>query len=596
MTDLPERPRAHEVADAAVNEFRHHAPSSWSANELSRDYGRDLLVSIPTPDGRMAGNDFWVQVKGSESVKYLEDRAHLSFDLEVRTINHLLSVGGPSMLAVCDVAKSDKPVFWAWIEEGIEAAHPKWREQKTLNIRVPLIQELSKTSKKIEDHVSAWHSNRQISGRISQFVSAAIGSKPDTNIPPEAYLREVAIPKLQTLGILETTATGETVSYTPDQVKLKRDLAEIGALLKVYDDRAASTALDDIVSRAEAEGVPARLQSVYFNHRGVLASRSGKIALSVEWHRRAVDHNPDEIIFLTNLLMSELALSDESDNAVILPQDWDARLACILQSRPDFIPAIKIMVRRLAETEGLERAKQYVGEFDKKELIIEANLSLAEACLFGGSPGSALDAVEKAETNGAKLDSFFHSLKAHILFIQSTKASGDLREVVLQGTGPADLDTTALIRSGEHYEKACALIVREGFPTNAAEQVVANAATAMILLGTPQRAIELCQGQIALNPASLLINSALAAAYAQANEPSKAVLHTRRGPDTSHTFQNLILLLAATDRLDELIEETSNRETLGFRNDDERGLCYELAAIALWSAERLNLQRSAWLN
>jgi len=357
MTDLPERPRAHEVADVAVNEFRHHAPSSWSVNELSRDYGRDLLVSIPTPDGKIAGNDFWVQVKGSESVKYLGDGAHLTFDLEVRTINHLLSVGGPSMLAVCDVGKLDKPVFWVWVEEGvIELANPKWREQKTVTVRVPLIQELSKTYKKVEEYVRVSTSNRQISGRISQFVSEAIGSKPDTNIPPEDYLREIAIPKLQILGILETTTTGETVSYTPDQVKLKRDLVEIAALLKVYDDRAALTALDEIASRAEAEGVPARLQSVYFNHRGVLASRSGNMALCVEWHRRAANQNPDEIIFSTNLLMSELALSEESENEVILPNDWDARLARILESKPDLIPAIKIKVRRLTETEGLERA------------------------------------------------------------------------------------------------------------------------------------------------------------------------------------------------------------------------------------------------
>src|ERR1700730_3082256 len=42
-------------------------PASWAAIEMSREYGRDLLVTVPAAPGLVGGDDFWVQMKGSEA-------------------------------------------------------------------------------------------------------------------------------------------------------------------------------------------------------------------------------------------------------------------------------------------------------------------------------------------------------------------------------------------------------------------------------------------------------------------------------------------------------------------------------------------------
>lgn len=62
---LPMRPSQHETDEQAVIAFLSQKPASWATQEMSREYGRDLLVTVPAAPGLVGGDDFWVQMKGS---------------------------------------------------------------------------------------------------------------------------------------------------------------------------------------------------------------------------------------------------------------------------------------------------------------------------------------------------------------------------------------------------------------------------------------------------------------------------------------------------------------------------------------------------
>src|SRR5213594_921283 len=107
---LPQRPRSHQVDDLVVASFLNKKPPQWVHNRSENDYGWDYLITIESLPGRV-GNDFFLQLKGSESVNYLSDCQEISHPIEVKTVNWLLSKPIPAMFAVCDVAKADRPIY-----------------------------------------------------------------------------------------------------------------------------------------------------------------------------------------------------------------------------------------------------------------------------------------------------------------------------------------------------------------------------------------------------------------------------------------------------------------------------------------------------
>ena len=93
---LPKRPRSHVVGDRAVNVFRYCCRPEWTLNDFKTDYGADILVTIE--ESESVKEDFFVQLKGSDSPEYIDNQSKVSISLEVTTINWLLTKPVPSML------------------------------------------------------------------------------------------------------------------------------------------------------------------------------------------------------------------------------------------------------------------------------------------------------------------------------------------------------------------------------------------------------------------------------------------------------------------------------------------------------------------
>lgn len=308
---FPQQSHNQEIGRAARRAFENQSPDSWSAIPSGEeDFGWDLLVTIPSTPGQV-GDEFFVQIKGSEEVHYLDGTAELSHQLRIETVEWLLSKPMPSMLAVCDVASQERPVYWVWIADAIEILaqqNPTWRTQKFVSLRVPLTNRLgSETNERIEQNVKHCHEEQ----RISQIVRKLLNPKDlsPSSLGPggaEEYVRQQIVPVLQQAGLMalvETESGPQVETFTSEDRERFKRLQEASVLLRSFRDTEAHQILD--TEAPYIDTAASSIQAMYFNSRGVLALREGKEPDAIEMFRQATKLRPSEIKYQVNLLTVE---------------------------------------------------------------------------------------------------------------------------------------------------------------------------------------------------------------------------------------------------------------------------------------------------
>lgn len=134
------RPQAHRIDELAQRVFAAALPPEWVRNEHKNDYGKDYLVEIGEGD-ELTGTSFYAQLKGQEHATINAKQKCVTFPLETRyAIYYLDKIKDlPVFLVVVDVTK--KKAWWQFIQ-GALSQTGAWRRQKTVTIRLPLINEL----------------------------------------------------------------------------------------------------------------------------------------------------------------------------------------------------------------------------------------------------------------------------------------------------------------------------------------------------------------------------------------------------------------------------------------------------------------------
>jgi uncharacterized protein DUF4365 len=149
MPRLPEIPDQHVIDNAAKGAFEAALPPEFPRQVIATDdYGCDYLAMTRT--GGSIDQHFYVQLKGSRDVHYVQDDRAVAQPLRVATTNYLLRQGQPVMIAVCDVAVGGAPIYWSWLEPllKVEAARqPLWQEQATLTLHIPVANQLGPASR-----------------------------------------------------------------------------------------------------------------------------------------------------------------------------------------------------------------------------------------------------------------------------------------------------------------------------------------------------------------------------------------------------------------------------------------------------------------
>ena len=139
-----ERPPQHVTQTESFNILAQTIPSQWIIRDISPDYGLDK--SIEVVDGqKVTGKEVLVQVKGTNAID-LKD-GYVSFNIEVDKLKYYLERESPVILTVVDIPT--KKCYWLFVQEyiyeSLDIANPNWRQQETVTIKIPEVNELSST-------------------------------------------------------------------------------------------------------------------------------------------------------------------------------------------------------------------------------------------------------------------------------------------------------------------------------------------------------------------------------------------------------------------------------------------------------------------
>ena len=116
MSDMPQRPREHALADESEHAFKSLLPSRWIYRAKPPDYGIDGEVELVTPEGQLTGRLFYVQLKGTDTV----DRSDaLTVRLKTSTANYYRSLDLPVLIV--RYLASSRQLYAKWFDASDES-------------------------------------------------------------------------------------------------------------------------------------------------------------------------------------------------------------------------------------------------------------------------------------------------------------------------------------------------------------------------------------------------------------------------------------------------------------------------------------------
>jgi len=581
MSELPIRSEQHEIGEAAVREFVHQIPDRWADTKVGAgsDYGWDLILTIASAGTRQVKEEFYVQVKGSRSTEYGTDGSFASISLEVSTINFLWQRQMPVMIALCDVAKSDKPVYWVWLIEAlkeVESRNPEWRNQETATLRIPTTQTVSRDIEKIESDVRRQYSENRAAKEIMDML---VPQKDLSTLPlPDSALIDKNYVTREILPIASISSTIlDTVGSIGADSRRER-LQSVSTLLRENRDAQAEKTLT--LLEQDIEQSSSQIQATFHNCKGILALHRFQAKEAQECFNRAVQLNPLEPKHITNCLIAEYVVSGGYDG---LPADWRARLSKAILEYPKFVPAARTQAMIIAHDAGLDAAEEFVRT--NPAFAIEPNnllIALAEACEEKGDTERALKLIREVESTGYS-DAELLSTKATALMRKALSLTLPTDETYqLDGLGPSDLDIGVLMEAADIFDQACTAWTEAGLPI-AGEITFANAASAFMMAQRFGDARRHCDAFLKRNPKSVVVSRSLAMILYHSGDLSEAIPHAYFVYETtkdSQSFKNLLLTLLKADEHEQLVDAVRGRQKSGFADQDEQALALHLTAIA----------------
>jgi hypothetical protein len=148
MKKFPQRPLSHVSGDDAVSIFRTACPSEWIISPIQPDYGLDLRVEL-TQNSDVTGEEFYVQIKGRQSVKVIPSQA-VEVEISQATINYWLGKLHPVLVVLVDVP--NKQFWFDWLENAYPF-YPKLRDEEE---KVKLSLSQSNTSVLVSEFISKY--------------------------------------------------------------------------------------------------------------------------------------------------------------------------------------------------------------------------------------------------------------------------------------------------------------------------------------------------------------------------------------------------------------------------------------------------------
>jgi tetratricopeptide (TPR) repeat protein len=180
---LPERPRSHVLEELSLQHLKATLPAAWICRRVEDDYGLDVRVEI-VAGGQVTAVEFSVQLKATDDLK--TSGGHVLHRCKTSTARYFLRRPEPVMYVVYDA--QEQAAYWLWVQpylEGLDETDPGWREQKTLQIRVPRANRLTtKSAPVIANHVQAWWA-RVLPAVGWEYAPSPQEARPPFTLPPD---------------------------------------------------------------------------------------------------------------------------------------------------------------------------------------------------------------------------------------------------------------------------------------------------------------------------------------------------------------------------------------------------------------------------
>jgi hypothetical protein len=151
--------------------FKNHLPDGWIPREKHPDIHIDYEVEIGDSNAEPTGEVFWVQLKGTQKPRYRGHIAKQSFKTK-HLLYYLTKVKLPVFIVLVDV-KSGK-AFWLLAQEWLKSKNIDLGSRKTIDVEVPLSNDLSDTEKLLKAVKSAEAYMREL---WPSSVEAAVNHK-----------------------------------------------------------------------------------------------------------------------------------------------------------------------------------------------------------------------------------------------------------------------------------------------------------------------------------------------------------------------------------------------------------------------------------
>lgn len=196
----PKRTRAHVLENLSRQYVEGIFPPEWICRQVEDDYGIDLRVEIVTGD-QVTGLEFSIQLKATDHLKTSGD--DVLHRCKVSTAEYFLHRLEAVMYVVYDA--QEKIAYWLWMQpypNRLDAARSGWRDQKTVGIRIPRSNRLTR------ENLSAIASDVEVRRkRIQPFLSL---------FGPEEIPKDTPLPSL--FGPIEVSKAAPVSGGNANQI------------------------------------------------------------------------------------------------------------------------------------------------------------------------------------------------------------------------------------------------------------------------------------------------------------------------------------------------------------------------------------------
>ncbi|MDH1471180.1 DUF4365 domain-containing protein [Shewanella sp. GD03713] len=134
---------AKEIGRKAGRIFEYHLPDHWifRSQEDQEDYGIDGEIELANESDQVTGFIFKAQIKGQESVSFIENGSMVSFSLKLERLKYYMQeVEIPVILIVVDVTKEQ--IFWKSLQDDAQLreimSSALSSNQKTVSVHIPV--------------------------------------------------------------------------------------------------------------------------------------------------------------------------------------------------------------------------------------------------------------------------------------------------------------------------------------------------------------------------------------------------------------------------------------------------------------------------